>query len=189
MPISQSVNCRRIGTIIWSVDRWCISAISIINSRHSGAISLLMVCSSTVPASGSGSQAYWCGVLSTGHNSTGILVRSLSIQVAVQCQQRVGSVGRLVRSLVIGWVYRHISYNSYRVCSCCKYWQFFLFVGCLRNYTILTASPLYYFLCLSFTVPFMRTSCLNHIGSHLCSHLGNCGSLKILLHARSSGAC
>jgi hypothetical protein len=61
-------------------------------------------------------------------------------------------------------------------------------MGCLRNYTVPPASPLHHSLCLSFTVPSTRASCLNYAGSHLYSHLGNCGSLGILLHARSSFA-
>jgi len=47
-------------------------------------------------------------------------------------------------------------------------------VDCLRNYAVLTASPLHHSLfCLSFTVPSTRTSCLDHTGSHLYSYLGN----------------
>ena len=45
--------------------------------------------SSTVPATGPGSQAYWREVLLIGRSSTGVLARSLSTQVAVQCKRRV----------------------------------------------------------------------------------------------------
>jgi hypothetical protein len=54
-----------------------------------------------------------------------------------------------------------------------------LFIGCFRNYTVLTTSPLYHSLYLSFIVPSTRSSCLNYAGSHLYSYLGN---YRILLH-------
>ena len=50
--INWSLNRRRTGTIIQLIDHWRIGTISIVNSRHSGAISLSIVCGSTVLAQG-----------------------------------------------------------------------------------------------------------------------------------------
>ena len=60
------------------------------------------------------------------------------------------------------------------------------FVLCLRDYAVPTTPPLHHSL---FTVPSMRTSCLDHTGSHLCSYLRNYRSLGIPLHTESSEAC
>ena len=158
------------------------------NSKHSGAISLSIIYSSMVL-----------------HrvNSVGRLARSLIIQLAcdsrcistIVVQFMVYITGILVRYLINSglyaywhkayWVIGYISYNSYQVYSCRRYQQFFLLqIACI---TILfqPLPPLYYSL---FTVPSMRTSCLNYTSSHLYSYLGNYRSLKIFLYAKSSEA-
>ena len=56
-----------------------------------------------------------------------------------------------------------------------------LFIGCFRDYTVLTASPLYYSLYLSFIVPSIRSSYLDYASSYLYSYLRNYRSLKIFI--------
>ena len=88
--ISLSVNRRHTGTIICSVDHRRTSAIIwSVDRRRISAISIVIA---------------------------GIAALSVCRwYVAVQCQRRVGSVGRSARSLVTGLVRRHISARSYRV--------------------------------------------------------------------------
>ena len=139
---------------VYRRDQYC-------NSRHSGAIGLLMVCGSAVPVQG-----------------------RFRRQIGTESCHRVGSYAyRHEACRVAG----HISCNSYWVYSCHRYWQFF-FLWVASVTAVPTASPLYHFLYPSFMVPFMRSSCLNYAGSHLYSHLRNYRSFRILLYAKSSRA-
>ena len=102
-----------------------------------------------------------------------------SVQVRMYINMRlIGSQGISVAT-VIGFVAAADTSSSFFY----RLWRYFY------NYAIPTASPLYHSLYLSFMVPSTRSSCLNYAGSHLCSHIGNCGSLKILFHIRSFKAC
>ena len=91
------------------------------NSRHSGAISLSMVCGRAVPYR-VGSVADWHGVLLQGWFA-GILARSLSIRVAVRCERRVVIVVERRARLSVGRFRRQIGTEScYRV-GLYAYWH------------------------------------------------------------------